>query len=50
MRIVPEPLAHNQTALSVIAQPTCGAGSQLTLSRPCGSSCWSGRASAPSTC
>src|SRR5262245_57389211 len=50
MRIVPEPLAHDQTALIVITKPTCGAGSQLTLSGPCGSSCWIGRASEPSTC
>jgi len=49
-RIVPEPLAHDQTALIVIAKPTCGAGSQLTLSGPCGSSCWIGRANEPSTC
>jgi hypothetical protein len=50
MGIVPEPLAHDQTALIVIAKPTCGAGSQLTLSGPCGSSCWIGRANEPSTC
>jgi len=50
MRIVPEPLAHDQTALIVIAKPTCGAGSQLTLAGPCGSSCWIGRANEPSTC
>jgi len=28
MRIVPEPLAHDQLTLLVIAKPTCGTGSQ----------------------